>query len=272
MKRKAIALICAAALAALSLTGCGNKEADDKLIKVAASAVPHAAILEQVKPILEAQGYTLEVTVFSDYVQPNKVVDSGDFDANYFQHITYMNDFNSQQGTHLANAGNIHYEPMGIYAGTESDLDNIPDKAAIAVPNDTTNEARALVLLQEKGLIKLAEDAGFNATVNDIEENPHNLSFVELEAAQIPRILNEVSYAVINGNYALEAGLKVQEDSLYYESDQSAAAKAYVNVVAVKEGNENLPKIKALVDALRSEEMRNYIDDTYQGSVVIYEE
>lgn len=272
MKRKATALICAAVLAALSLTACGNKETDDKLIKVAASAVPHAEILEQAKPILEAQGYTLEVTVFSDYVQPNKVVDSGDFDANYFQHITYMNDFNDQQGTHLGNAGNIHYEPMGIYAGTQSDLENIPDKASIAVPNDTTNEARALVLLQEKGLIKLAENAGLNATVNDIEENPHNLSFVELEAAQIPRILGEVSFAVINGNYALEAGLKVQEDALYYESDQSAAAKAYVNVVAVREGNENLPKIKALVEALRSDEMRKYIDEKYQGSVVIYEE
>ena len=183
MKKKVIALIAVAALSVSALTGCGSKGADDKTIKVAATAVPHAEILEAAKPLLEEQGYTLEVQVFDDYVQPNEVVESGEFDANYFQHIPYLESFNEEKGTHLVNAGGIHYEPFGLYPGTETSLDNI-DNATIAVPNDTTNEARALLLLQDNGYITLKDGVGLTATTKDIVENPHNITFVELEAAQ----------------------------------------------------------------------------------------
>ena len=278
MKKKVIALIAVAALSVSALTGCGSNEtaaqtseaaattanqetaaqtteateskevADtDTTIKVAASAVPHAEILEAAKPLLAEQGYTLEIQIFDDYVQPNLVVESGDFDANYFQHIPYLESFNEEKGTHLVNAGGIHYEPFGLYPGTETSLDNI-DNATIAVPNDTTNEARALLLLQDNGYITLKDGVGLTATTKDIVENPHNITFVELEAAQVPRTLPEVSFGVLNGNYAMEAGLTVADDALLYESDDSEAAATYVNVIAVKEGNENLPKIKALVD------------------------
>ena len=185
MKKKVIALIAVAALSVSALTGCGSKGADDKTIKVAATAVPHAEILEAAKPLLEEQGYTLEVQVFDDYVQPNEVVESGEFDANYFQHIPYLESFNEEKGTHLVNAGGIHYEPFGLYPGTETSLDNI-DNATIAVPNDTTNEARALLLLQDNGYITLKDGVGLTATTKDIVENPHNITFVELEAAQVP--------------------------------------------------------------------------------------
>ena len=269
MKKKVIALIAVAALSVSALTGCGSKGADDKTIKVAATAVPHAEILEAAKPLLEEQGYTLEVQVFDDYVQPNEVVESGEFDANYFQHIPYLESFNEEKGTHLVNAGGIHYEPFGLYPGTETSLDNI-DNATIAVPNDTTNEARALLLLQDNGYITLKDGVGLTATTKDIVENPHNISFVELEAAQVPRTLPEVSFGVLNGNYAMEAGLTVADDALLYESDDSEAAATYVNVIAVKEGNENLPKIKALVDTLKSDEIKQFINDNYNGGVIPY--
>ena len=238
-------------------------------ITVAASATPHAEILEEAKPILAEQGWDLEVTVFDDYVQPNLVVESGEFDANYFQHIPYLESFNEEKGTHLVNAGGIHYEPFGLYPGTETSLDNI-DNATIAVPNDTTNEARALLLLQDNGYITLKDGVGLTATTKDIVENPHNISFVELEAAQVPRTLPEVSFGVLNGNYAMEAGLTVADDALLYESDDSEAAATYVNVIAVKEGNENLPKIKALVDTLKSDEIKQFINDNYNGGVIPY--
>ena len=269
MKKKVIALIAVAALSVSALTGCGSKGTDDKTIKVAATAVPHAEILEQAKPLLEEQGYTLEVQVFDDYVQPNEVVESGEFDANYFQHIPYLESFNEEKGTHLVNAGGIHYEPFGLYPGTETSLDNI-DNATIAVPNDTTNEARALLLLQDNGYITLKDGVGLTATTKDIVENPHNITFVELEAAQVPRTLPEVSFGVLNGNYAMEAGLTVADDALLYESADSEAAATYVNVIAVKEGNENLPKIKALVDTLKSDEIKQYINDNYNGGVIPY--
>ena len=248
--------------------GCGGKGADDKVIKVAASATPHAELLEQAKPILADKGYDLQVTVFDDYVQPNEVVESGDFDANYFQHIPYLDSFNEEKGTHLVNAGGIHYEPFGIYPGTKSDLGSVADGDSVAVPNDTTNEARALLLLQDNGLITLKSGAGLNATVNDIEENPYNLEIVELEAAQVPRVVEEVAFVVLNGNYALEAGYSVAKDALAYESSDSEAAKTYVNVIAVKEGNENTDKIKALVEALKSDTVKTYITDTYDGAVI----
>ena len=290
--KKFIALLLSGALAVSALTGCGSKEesaapaaevqeetkdeaeeaeapAEEKgTITVAASATPHAEILEQAKPILAEEGWDLQVTVFDDYVQPNLVVESGDFDANYFQHIPYLENFNEEQGTHLVNAGGIHYEPFGIYPGTKASLDELAEGDVIAVPNDTTNEARALLLLEANGVIKIKEGAGLTATVLDIEENPKNIQIQELEAAQVSRVKDEVAFVVLNGNYALEAGFSVAKDSIAYESADSEAAKTYVNVIAVKEGNETSEAIKALVAALTSDEIVTYIEDTYDGAVV----
>lgn len=306
MKKKVLAVLLTGVLAAGVLTGCGSTgedvtaetpateapaeeeaaseeeaapaegeasaeeaTAEEKgTITVAASPTPHAEILEAAKPILAEQGWNLEVTVFDDYVLPNQVVDSGELDANYFQHIPYLDEFNEERGTHLVNAGGIHYEPFGIYPGTKKSLDEVADGDVIAVPNDTTNEARALLLLQDNGLIKLKDGAGLTATVQDIEENPHKLEIQELEAAQVPRVVEEVAYVVLNGNYALQAGFSVAKDSIAYESADSEAAKTYVNVIAVAEGNENSEGIKALVDVLKSDEIKQYINDTYDGAVI----
>ena len=269
-------LIAAALTGALVLGTVGTSVVfaadDDKTITVAASETPHSEILEAAKPILEEEGYDLEVTVFDDYVQPNEVVESGDFDANYFQHIPYLNSFNEEKGTHLVNAGGIHYEPFGIYPGTKSSLDDIADGDTIAVPNDTTNEARALLLLQDNGIIKLKDGAGLEATVNDIEENPYNVEIVELAAEQVARVAEETSYIVLNGNYALQAGYSVSKDALAYETSDSEAAKTYVNVIAVKEGNENSDKIKALVDVLKSDEIKYFINEKYDGAVIPFED
>ena len=269
-------LIAAALTGALVLGTVGTSVVfaadDDKTITVAASETPHSEILEAAKPILEEEGYDLEVTVFDDYVQPNEVVESGDFDANYFQHIPYLNSFNEEKGTHLVNAGGIHYEPFGIYPGTKSSLDDIADGDTIAVPNDTTNEARALLLLQDNGIIKLKDGAGLEATVNDIEENPYNVEIVELAAEQVARVAEETSYIVLNGNYALQAGYSVSKDALAYETSDSEAAKTYVNVIAVKEGNENSDKNKALVDVLKSDEIKDFINEKYDGAVIPFED
>ena len=269
-------LIAAALTGALVLGTVGTSVVfaadDDKTITVAASETPHSEILEAAKPILEEEGYDLEVTVFDDYVQPNEVVESGDFDANYFQHIPYLNSFNEEKGTHLVNAGGIPYEPFGIYPGTKSSLDDIADGDTIAVPNDTTNEARALLLLQDNGIIKLKDGAGLEATVNDIEENPYNVEIVELAAEQVARVAEETSYIVLNGNYALQAGYSVSKDALAYETSDSEAAKTYVNVIAVKEGNENSDKIKALVDVLKSDEIKDFINEKYDGAVIPFED
>ena len=269
-------LIAAALTGALVLGTVGTSVVfaadDDKTITVAASETPHSEILEAAKPILEEEGYDLEVTVFDDYVQPNEVVESGDFDANYFQHIPYLNSFNEEKGTHLVNAGGIHYEPFGIYPGTKSSLDDIADGDTIAVPNDTTNEARALLLLQDNGIIKLKDGAGLEATVNDIEENPYNVEIVELAAEQVARVAEETSYIVLNGNYALQAGYSVSKDALAYETSDSEAAKTYVNVIAVKEGNENSDKIKALVDVLKSDEIKDFINEKYDRAVIPFED
>lgn len=247
-------------------------EAESKgTITVAASATPHAEILEQAKPILAEQGWDLEVTVFNDYVQPNLVVESGDFDANYFQHIPYLESFNEEQGTHLVNAGGIHYEPFGIYPGTKSDLTTLEKGDVIAVPNDTTNEARALLLLQDNDVITLKDGVGLEATVRDIVENPYEIEIQELEAAQVPRVIEEVAFVVLNGNYALEAGYNVVNDSVAYEQADSEAAKTYVNVIAVEEGNENNEAITALVDVLKSDEIKEYINNTYSGGVIPFE-
>ena len=242
-------------------------------ITVAASQTPHSEILAQAKPILAQEGWDLEVTVFEDYVQPNNVVESGDFDANYFQHVNYLNSFNEENGTHLvvATNGKIHYEPFGIYGGTKKSLDEIADGDAIAIPNDTTNEARALLLLQQEGLITLNDGVGVNATVNDIKDNPYNLEIVEVEAAQVPKQLPSVAFGVINGNYALENGLSVADDALATESADGDAIQQYVNIIAVKDGNQDEDKIKALTDVLHSDAIVKYINDTYQGAVVPYD-
>ena len=269
MKKRLVSIAVTALLTAGLLSGCGKSEeaAAGGTIKVAATSVPHAEILEAARPILEAQGWKLEVTVFQDYVQPNEVVEAGDFDANYFQHTPYLDSFNAEKGTHLVNVGEIHYEPLGIYPGTASYLDAVEDGAEVAIPNDTTNEARALLLLQDNGLITLKDGVGIEATVNDIAENPHNLKFNELEAAQVSRVLPEVAFVVLNGNYALEAGL----NALAIETSDSEAAKTYVNIIVVKEGNEDNEGVKALVDVLKSDEIKQFINDKYQGSVVPFE-
>ena len=271
MKKKVLSVLLTGVLAFASLTGCGKEAAKDKTIKIAASPTPHAEILEKAKPILEKKGIKLEIKIFDDYVLPMTVVESGELDANYAVHVPYMDSFNEEQGTHLANAGGIHYEPFGIYPGTKKSLDEIAEGDEIAVPNDTTNEARALLLLQDNGLIKLKDGAGLTATVNDIIENPKNLKLQELEAAQVARVRSEVAYVVLNGNYALAAGLSVGKDSIAYESASSTAAKTYVNIIAVKKGNENNEEIKALVEVLKSDEIKNYIKETYDGAVVPFD-
>lgn len=238
------------------------------IITVAASATPHAKILEQAAPILAKEGWKLDVTIFDDYVQPNFVVESGDFDANYFQHTPYLNDFNKEQGTHLVNVGDIHYEPFGIYPGTKTDLKSLAKGDVIAVPNDTTNEARALLLLQDNKIITLKKGVGLEATVKDIVDNPYGVKIQELEAAQVSRVKDEVAFVVLNGNYALEAGFSVAKDAVSYETSASEAAKTYVNIIVVKEGNEDNEGVKALVKVLKSAEIQKYITATYDGAVV----
>ena len=277
MRNKKIlgALLAVTALASLGLSGCGGSSSntatskeDDKTITVAATPTPHAEILNKaVKPILKKDGYKLVVKEFTDYVQPNTATEEGEVDANYFQHITYLNNFNEEKGTHLVSVANVHYEPFGLYPGKTKSLDALADGATVAVPNDATNEARALLLLQDAGLIKLADGAGINATTNDIVENPKNLKLHEVEAATVPNVVADVDIACINGNYAIPAGFKTS-DALATESATSLAAEAYANVLVVKDGNQDSDKIKALVKALTSDEVRTYINDTYAGAVV----
>lgn len=260
----------AAAVLAVGLTACGGKEnkADDKTITVAASPTPHAEILEASKDLLKEKGYTLEIKEFDDYPQQNVVVDEGEFDANYFQHQPYLDNFNEEKGSDLVSAAKIHYEPLGIYPGASENLENIKDGAKIAVPNDATNEARALLLLEENGIITLKEDAGLNATKKDVEENPHNIEIVELDAAQIARVVEELDFVILNGNYALDAGFNVQTDAIAKEEADSEAAQTYANIIAVKKENKDSEKIKALVEVLQSEEIGKFITDTYEGAVV----
>ncbi|WP_456067204.1 MetQ/NlpA family ABC transporter substrate-binding protein [Gemmiger sp.] len=237
-------------------------------LKVAASPTPHAEILNAAKDVLAEQGIDLEVIEFTEYVQPNLVTESGEVDANYFQHKPYLDSFNVEQGTHLVSVGAVHYEPFGIYPGKSDDLANIVDGATIAIPSDTTNEARALQLLATQGLITVRDGAGLTATVNDITENPHNIKFEEIEAAQLPRTVQDVDFAVINGNYALAAGFSVKNDALATEDASSEAAQTYANILAVKEGRENDPAIQALYAALTSDKVKDYINSTYDGAVV----
>ncbi len=264
MKKLVLAL--AIVLASLATLGCTSKEPiDNKIIKVGATLVPHAEILEEIKSALALQGYTLEIVPFTDYVLPNDALANSELDANFFQHVPYLNTYNEANETTLVAAGSIHFEPLGLYAGTEDDLTAIPQGAKIAVPSDSSNLARALLLLQANGLITLETGVGLNATVLDIAANPYNLDIVEVEAAGIPARLEDVAFAVINGNYALSA--EVTDRLLVSESTSSVAAQTYANIIAVRSGTENSDAIKALVAALQSEAVRTFITETYGVSV-----
>lgn len=270
-----------------SVVGCGNKPADTKstttapteatsasettstepiTLTVGASPSPHAEILEFVKPLLAEKGITLNITEFTDYILPNTALDAGDLDANFFQHLPYLEDFNAKNGTKLVSAAAIHFEPLGIYPGKSTSLEAIPDGAQIAVPSDVTNEARALNLLASLDLIKLKEGAGLAATPKDIIENPHNLTFVEVEAALVARTLSDVDFGIANGNYALEA--KIADTVLVSEAKDSEGAKTFANILAVQEGKENDPGIKALIEVLTSNEVAEFINTTYNGLVI----
>lgn len=276
MKKKIAALLAGAlCLSALAACGSGNDTqtaengaSDDKTITVGASPTPHAEILNAAKDVLAEQGWTLEVVEFTDYVQPNTALVDGDLDANYFQHIPYLNNFNKENGADLVSAIEMHYEPFGIYPGKTATLEELADGATVAVPNDGSNETRALLLLQDAGLIKLKDgiDPTSDATKLDIVENPKNLDIQEIAAEQLPRSLEDVDLAVINGNYALQADLNAKEDSLITENPDYA--KVYVNVVACRSGHETSDKITALKEALQSDAVKQFIDDTYKGAVV----
>lgn len=279
--KKFVKIALAAALSVGLLAGCGNggdadknagadanADAEDKVITVAASPSPHAEILAVAKDVLAADGYELQITEFTDYVQPNLVVENDEIDANYFQHQPYLTDFNAERDTHLVAVTAVHYEPFGIYSKNHASLDEIANGAVVAVPNDVTNEARALQLLQAQGIITLKEDAGLNATKLDIVENPYNIELQEVEAAALPSTLDGADFAVINGNYAIPAGLNVAKDALACEDAASEAAQTFANVLVVKEGNEESAKVQALVKALTSDEVKAYINDTYEGAVV----
>jgi len=265
MKRtcKRILSIAIAALLALSFTACADS---GKTLKIGATPAPHAEILEVVKPILAEKGIEMEITIFTDYVLPNNALDSSEIDANFFQHKPYLDDFNVNNGTKLVSAAAVHFEPLGIYAGKSSDLSAIAEGAQIAVPNDLTNEARALNLLAAQGLITLAEGAGLAATVKDIAENPYNIEIVELAAEQLTHSLQDVDFAVINGNYAVDAD--ILDNLLVTESKDSEAATTYANIIAVREGDEDREEIKALIEALHSETVRTFIEETYGIAVV----
>ena len=267
--RKHLSLLAALLAATLMLAACGGGTSSDKAkVRVGASPVPHAKILEYVRDNLAADaGIEIEIKEFDDYVLPNASLSDGSLDANYFQHLPYLENFNKERGTKLVSVAAIHYEPFGIYAGKSKDLKNLPDGAKIAVPNDVTNEARALLLLADQGLIALKDNTDINATKQDIVENPHKIEIVEVEAAQVPRSLQDVDFGVVNGNFAIASGLKVA-DALATEAADSVAAKTYANIVVVREGDENSEKTQALVKALTTAEIKQFIENKYQGAVV----
>jgi D-methionine transport system substrate-binding protein len=273
MKKKSILSIVLAGVLTFGLAGCGNASntgnadsKNDKVIKIGVTPKPHEEIVNIAKPLLEKEGYTVEITEFNDYVQPNTAVSEGELDANFFQHMPYLKEQNESKGLHLVSVGAIHLEPMGLYSNKIKSLAELKDGATIAVPNDPSNEARALKLLAGKGIIKIAE--GELVTPKDITENPKNLKFTELEAAAIPRAIADVDAAVINGNYAIEAKFNPAKDAIIIEDKDSEAAKPYANIVVVKEGNENKEKIKALMKAMTSPEVKEFIEKQYSGSVI----
>ncbi len=281
MKKKLLAVVIGAIFVAGFATGCGKPaeetpaeapategEAGEKVVlKVGASPTPHAEILEAAKEVLADEGIELEIVEFTDYIQPNMALDNKDLDANFFQHLPYLESFNESNGTKIVSIGAIHYEPMGIYAGKTTELSALPDGAKIAVPNDPTNEARALLLLEAQGLIKINPEAGLAATKVDITENPHNYEIFEIEAAQLARSINDVDISVINGNFAMQAGLKVSTDALAKEEKDSLAAETYANILAVREGDEERPELVKLAEALKSQTVKDFIAEKYQGAV-----
>jgi len=264
---KVVSLGLAAVLSCGLLVGCGGSEADDKVIKVGASPSPHAEILAEIEDAVAAQGYTLEVIEYNDYVIPNTAVEQGELDANFFQHKPYLDDFNANNGTNIVSVAAIHFEPLGIYSAAVEEVSEIGEGAMIGVPNDATNEARALLLLEANGLITLKEGAGVNATINDIASNPLNLEIKEIEAAQLPLSLLDLDAAVINGNYAISGGLSIA-DAIALEESTSIAADTYANIIAVKAGNEDSEKVQVLINALQTEEVKAFIGSTYAGAVV----
>jgi len=270
MKRKSIIATILTGVLALSIVGCsggtGSASADDKVIKIGVSPIPHKEIVEQIIPSLEEKGYTVEVIEFADYVTPNTALAEGEIDANYFQHIAFLDETNANKGLDLTYTAAIHLEPIAVYSNLVNDLKDLKDGATIAVPNDPANEARALKLLEKEGLIKIKK--GELITINEISENPKNLKFEELDAAQLARVLEEVDVAVINSNYALEAGFNPVNDSLAIEDKDAEASKIYQNILAVKSGNEDLQKIKDLTEALTSDTVRDYINEKYDGAVI----
>ncbi|QOV19358.1 MetQ/NlpA family ABC transporter substrate-binding protein [Blautia liquoris] len=290
--RKPLYLLTAAVLALSTLGACGTKsDADSSSAKsssketdaassaektsseeledlvVGATPSPHAEILEAVKDTLKEKGYNLVIKEYTDYVQPDMALDSGDIDATYHQHQPFLDQFNEEHKTDLVSAASIHYEPFGIYAGKTKSLDDVKEGAQIAVPNDVSNEARALLLLQDNGLLTLKDGADLNATTKDIEKNDKNIKFVEVDAAQLPRSLADVDLAVINGNYAIDAGLKIS-DALATEDASSVAATTYSNIVAVRKDDKDNEKTKALVEALTSDTAKKFMEDKYAGAVV----
>lgn len=269
--KKVVSIALVAALSAGLMAGCGGSndaDAEAKVITVAASPSPHAEILAVAGEVLAEEGYELQITEFTDYVQPNLVVDNDEFDANYFQHQPYLDDFNAENETALVSVASVHYEPFGIYSTKHASLDEIADGAVISVPNDVTNEARALQLLQAQGIITLKEDAGLTATKEDIVENPYNVVIQEIEAAGLPATLDSADFSVINGNYAIPAGLNVAKDALACEDAASEAAQTFANILVVKEGNEESEEVQALVNALLSDEVKTFINENYEGAVV----
>ena len=273
---KKITQIVTLGLVVVGLAACGagksddaaSKGADSKTITVGANPTPHAEILEQAKAALKKEGYTLKVKVFNDYIMPNTALEDKQIDANYFQTQPYLDKFNEEKGTHIVGVGNVHFEPLGIYPGKTKSLAELKDGASVAIPNDPSNEARALLLLEDAGLIQLKDGAGITATVKDVKENPKNLNIKEVEAAQTARSLQDVDIAVVNGNYAVEAKLDVNKDALHVESADSDAAKTYANMICVREGDENNKAVKALVKVLQSDEIKQFIDKKYNGAVV----
>ncbi len=252
----------------LTIIGCSSTpKTDDKTLVIGASITPHAQILSVIKPDLEAKGYTVEIKEFTDYVQPNIALQDKSLDANYFQHQPYLDEFNKERNWDLQGVAVIHYEPFGIYPGKTRSLSELSDGAKVSVPNDTTNEARALLLLEANGLIKLKENIGLKATKQDIIENPKNLDIIELEAAQLTKSLADVDLAVINGNYAMQAKLSVEKDAIAFEDIESFGSKTYGNVVAVRSDNKDSQKIKDLLEALQSQKVKDYIQKTYEGGV-----
>lgn len=289
MKKRFLSLILGTVLAAGIFTGCNSSapettpqegaeeestqgesgqedETEAVTLTVGVSPTPHGEILMAAKDLLAAEGIELKMIEFTDYIQPNLALEDGSLDANYFQHGPYLDSFNAENGTKLVSIGNIHYEPMGIFAGKKDDLATVAEGDKIAVPNDPTNEARALLLLETNGIIKLNPEAGITATKADIVENPKNVEIVEMEAAQVPRSIGDVEFAVINGNYALQAGLNTSTDSLAKEEKDSLAATTYANIVVAREGDDR-PELQKLIEALKSQDVKDYIANTYEGAV-----